>query len=291
MTGDQLLASVKTRASIPVSQATLSDQDILDIANYEMISYLFPLVIGAREEYNVTSTNLSAVSDDKYRIPYRAFNQVLRHVSVLDSSLKRLTQLTRLASDKYEQHIRGFYIEGSYIYLWNVVGHSYVELKYVMSPSKVTKLVDGALVSSYTSTTITLSAIPSSWTSPIKFDIIRGVTPFDVLDFDRTGTISGNIITITDGKILPSELTNTQDYIHLATMSPFVNAPPICEPLLAQRVAVKCLESLGALDDLAASAAVLNQMQKDATSILTPRVQGQPQQIIADNTLFTTDPW
>lgn len=290
MTGEELVESIKTRASIPVSQATFSDQKLLTMASEEFISFILPLILGVREEYGIKEKDFTFTGDQSsYRIPSRAYNQILRDVSLVMEDGKVLPDIPRLPLDNFSSLSRGFFLKGSFVHLWGITSASKVRLSFILAPPVLTLLTEASKVSTFTSNTITLASVPAGFVTPIKFDIIQGVDPFDVLDFDRLGTLAGSVITVTDGKTLPTELTANQDYIHLAGKSPFVNVPVVCAPLLAQRTAVKCLEALGALDDLAAAAAVLNKMQQDALPVLAPRVQGESAQIVPSNPLFMMD--
>jgi hypothetical protein len=80
-TSTDLIEAVKRKASIPISQNTFSDDDILKFANEEMFLAQVPSILQFHEEYLVYEQDVPLLSNvSKYPIPTRAIGMKLRDV-------------------------------------------------------------------------------------------------------------------------------------------------------------------------------------------------------------------
>src|SRR5688500_12240627 len=87
MTSEELIDSVKRRASIPESQATFIDTDFLAMADEETSIGLVPSILSFHEEYFVYTEDVALVDEQlAYAIPYRAIGNRLRDLCYVDSS-------------------------------------------------------------------------------------------------------------------------------------------------------------------------------------------------------------
>lgn len=126
MTSDDLVASVKRKISLPTSQSTFTEQDILSFANEEMQISQVPSVMTYHEEYFVYAVRVPLESNvTRYGIPDRAIGMKMRNVMFEDVS-GNLNEMTRISPDDkaYWQSSTGtfnsifrFYIEGNDIVL------------------------------------------------------------------------------------------------------------------------------------------------------------------------------
>lgn len=122
MTSRDLINSVKRKISVPISQQTFQEQDILDFANEEMMIAQVPAIMTYHEEYFVKAIEVPVVANqERYPIPSRAVALRLRDIAYKDTS-NNLFEMTRInAEDKaYWQQTFGmggiayrFYIEGN----------------------------------------------------------------------------------------------------------------------------------------------------------------------------------
>ena len=81
-TSQDLIDSIKRRASIPDSQSMITDDEILDFANEEMELNLVPLILSKHEGYFLTREDVPTVSGQtSYQIPYRAIGGKLREAA------------------------------------------------------------------------------------------------------------------------------------------------------------------------------------------------------------------
>lgn len=126
LTSNDLIASVKRKIAIPISQITFTNEDILAFANEEMFIAQVPSVLLYHEEYfaaSFLSPMLSNVSI--YEIPDRAIGMKLRGVFWSDVA-NNLFEMTRVnAEDRafYQrnigsnQAIHKFFLQGNSIVL------------------------------------------------------------------------------------------------------------------------------------------------------------------------------
>lgn len=289
-TTTELLASIKRRAGMPTAQATFTTADLIAIANEQMLEYVVPLVLGAREDYWVTNDD-QALADGvlAYRIPYRAISSKLREVSVLDAQ-SGVHNLPRVSLSDLEHAHRGFWIEGDKVWLVSdslTVTDLGVTLRqtFNLRPNQLVETSGATTVASFDAAakTITLASAPTGYSTATAFDIIRARSPFETLAYDAAGTLS--TLTITFSGSLPTDLA-VGDYVCLTEQSPVPQIPVELHGLLAQKCAVKIHESKQMLDKLGASVKELARLEQDARSVLTPRVDGEAQRVFNRSSLY-----
>lgn len=84
-TSTDLIEAVKRKASIPISQNTFSEDDILKFANEEMFLAQVPSILEYHEEYLVYEQEVPLIANvSKYPIPNRAIGMKLRDVFYRD---------------------------------------------------------------------------------------------------------------------------------------------------------------------------------------------------------------
>lgn len=126
LTSQDLLDSIKRRISFPQNQATFTDNDILAMANEEMMISQVPSVLEYHEEYFVYRVDVPLLYNvSRYTIPDRAIGMRLLDVAFCDNS-NNLYEMTRVDSgDKayfqysgsQNQTLDKFYIENNEIVL------------------------------------------------------------------------------------------------------------------------------------------------------------------------------
>lgn len=126
MTSNDLISAVKRKISLPVSQDTFSEDDILAFANEEMMIAQVPSILTYHEEYFVFSEEVELEADKlRYPIPNRAIGMRLRDVFYMDTN-ENLYEMTRINPDDKAFFQRdampsgvlsAFYIEGNDIVL------------------------------------------------------------------------------------------------------------------------------------------------------------------------------
>jgi len=289
-----LISKLKRFGSVPTSQALFLAADFIALMNDELMNTVLPLIQRAKEEFFITSTDTAIVAGTSaYTIPSRAAGSQLRDIVIVDESGNEASipnlgpsgiknQGGFLTNDNF-----GFYLKDNKVVLFpapTVTGR-YIRFKYVRRPNQLVAVSAAGLVSSFNSgaRTITLSAVPTGFTTSKVYDIISNVPPFVSLGDDLAVTsIVGNVVTMTAA--LPSGLAAGM-YLCEASESPIAQVPPEAHALISQLGAVKALE---AMDDknLKTAKAKADQMLSDFLDLISPRVDGSGEKVVNRGGIF-----
>jgi len=289
-TTTELLASIKRRSGMPTAQATFATADLLAIANEQMLEYVVPLVLGVREDYWTKDYDVALADGTlSYRLPYRAIMGKLREVSLLDAQ-SNVRNLPRVNINDLQSSNFGFWLQGDQVWLAGdstAVTNLGVSLRltYHLRPNQIIETSGATTVASFSATnrTVTLTAPPAAYTGNTSWDIIRARTPFDTLSHDEAGTLSGSTITFAGS--LPADLA-AGDYVTLTEQTPVPQIPVELHGLLAQKCAIKVLEAKQMFDKLKAAGEELGRLERDARSVLSPRVDGEALRIVNRASLY-----
>ncbi len=282
-TTSDLITDIKLRAFVPTSQNSFTEADFLLMADAEMQTVILPLVQSLRADYYVTHTDRTiAAGQGAYDMPVRAVGMGLKDVHIVDASgvITNLAQIDQSdARTTQTGEPEAFYIRQNQVYLYPTPSSSSgtLRLYFSLRPGKLVLPSAAGTISSIVtaSNEVTLSSIPSSWTSTLTYDLIRqdgGGEPL-VIDLAASGVTS---TTITFASALPSSpvALRTSDYVALAGQSPLPQMPAELRPVLAQAVAARIRASmrLPGADD---AKAILKDEVEAAKILLTPRVQNE----------------
>jgi hypothetical protein len=128
---------------------------------------------------------------------------------------------------------------------------------------------------------LTLSALPATFLQNNFFDFVQNVSPNKIIHYDRRfnaiNQVSKQISFIATD--IPDVIVGS--YITLAEETFVPNIPTELHPILAQRVAVSCLEAMGDEQNKQSAERKLAAMEKDAGTFLDNRVEGAMQKIKA----------
>lgn len=275
-----LIASIKRRGMIPSSQSTFEDADFLALADEEIELGLLPLILSTKEEYYVTSKDYSAAAS--IAIPTRAIGMKIRDIKLVDSDGDERS-IPQVALEDIEHFSSsasapGYYFQGNKIYFTDTPTET-IRLYYYIRPSSLVATTSAAQITSINSGagTVEVSSLPSTITTSTQVDIIKATPGYELLAMDQTiSNIASTTLTFSS---LPSTLA-VGDWIALAGESPIVQLPKELQPILAQRVAVKALEAMGDLQQMASSQEKLDRMEAAAFRLLEPRSDGSSRKII-----------
>lgn len=295
MTSDDLIRSLKRRALIPTDQSTFSNEDFLEILNEEMDTGILPYLLEQHEEHLVNYVDLPADQEApfEYIIPYRAIGNKLRDISLVDTSgnfyevsRSSLEEISDYSSFTTLNNHGVFYLENNKVVFMNVNANpsSKIRMYFYLRPSTLVLEKDAGRITSIatgaTETVLTLANFPSDFANNPLFDIVGSKSPNKLKSFDITASIvNQNTKSVTiSNDLLPDDLV-VGDYVCEAEESPFPQIPTELHPILAQRGAVYCLESLGDTEGLGNAARKLQSMEKGVTNLIENRVEGAPQKI------------
>ena len=305
-----LLSTLRLLPLMPSVQALFSDADLLTILTLEMTSKMYPMIDNQTEEYCVTRGDLAyTTSQFKYPLPYRALGGKLRSVSFVDSNNNEI-RVPRLRPEDIMSNVNatglainpalwGFYLQNNDIilYLGSVTGSSSsyktLRLRYIRQPNILVQVSACGRVTSISGNDVTVSNIPSTFSTMVTYDMISGVQNFNALQDDSVCTaISGTTMTFTELPV--DELGNTTlqvgDWICLSGQAPVAQIPysPGYD-LLLQLGAAKCLEIHGDTQGFNVAMSQASDMKNYFLSILTPRVDGNVIRLTTPNSIYGWD--
>lgn len=286
---DWLVSTVQRLESVATSSQTFSEDDIVEFLNLELQSTVVPIIQSVNEEFGVFThdTAVSALGDT-IEIPTQATGQRLRSVQLVTSD-GRLINLQRLNPDVLGEWnavwASGFYIRNNELvfYPQKPSGSYTLRLNYFRRPNVLVPADQAGRVLSIDQIggTLTLDGTPSTgWSVGQELDVIVGSAPFDF-------RVRSTVITDINGPVIeiaPADLAEVQvgDYVALAGESPVAQFVPL-EALyfLAQLAGARCLQALGDTEGHALAMQKADSMRTRLLNMISDRVKGQPQKIIA----------
>ena len=288
-----LMAAVQRYSAVPASQVTFQTTDFYALADDSIRAKIIPLVLKHMAEFYVYPCNYTVQSNvSTYAIPPRAINSILRSVQIVSSTdpdtRVNLDQLS--IEDLYagiSGNVRflvkknGFYIEGNNVVLYPTPTQNLdiLRLNYFIRPNQLVDPSACGLITAINTgaNTITVAGAPSAWTTSNTFDLVKGQPGFDCTAIDQSVTsILAGVITFTS--TLPTNVA-VGDYVCLAGQSCVVQVPVELQPLLTQYVCVRVLAAQGDSTALKNALAELDSLEKNASLLLTPRVQGSVKRV------------
>lgn len=269
---EALIESVKRRARVPISQATLDTWDLLRVVDEQIQGYIAPLVISTVEDWLTAVYEVEITPGvTSYRPPARSMK--LREVQFLDNG--EPCDVPRIAIENLPHASWGFYLLGDNVRLIGadqVVGLT-LRLTYYLRPSKLIPSNEAGFVSNVVGGVITLHAanLPNTVTS---VDLVRGVAPFEVLALDVPATVAGLTVTVAAADVPVG--FGPSDLVCKPQECPGVQVHPDLFALVAQATATAILDSNGDSDAFARAAEVMKGLDASARLLLSQRVEGEP---------------
>lgn len=315
---DDLIASVKRKAAIPISQQTFTDDDILAFATEELRDGLVPSIIDVHEEYYVYQQVVPVVQgQNSYNIPYRAVGGKLRDCMFLDNS-GIIIPMSRISPDDrnyFQQNTFTypnlfFYLQGNSIVITGqptlpVTGS--IVFTYLLRPNDLVTTDQAATIQSITVdsvnslTTYTMDQIPKGFSTNILLDLMQRNPGHQTIAFDIKSTeINPTNLTVTFNtsdlnspffnSLLPGINVVPQvqvgDYVIFAGQSIIPQCPADLHPVLAERTTARCLEALGDAQGLNNANTKIQEMENKTLSLIDNRVDGAPQKVVNRNGLL-----
>lgn len=299
-TTTDLIASIKRKASIPISQATFSTQDLVDYMNDELESVITPMIMNVREDFFIAYKDFSVTSSTTdFEIPARAIGMRIRDVVLVDNAGgdESFTNLPRLTLEQISSAginsantnnyaYAGFYLEGNTIKLYPATGWGNQTLRvyYFKRPATLVPVNSTGKILSIDSgtSTVTLDYVPSTWTTATVVDAVSPNQPFNNPALELTiSNIAGYDVTLSSVSAL-----TVGDYISVTGESPIPQIPVEGHQLLMQGAKIQIMDSLN--DERAYNTAVQKyaQMERSFLDTITPRVDGQYKKVVSRNPLF-----
>jgi len=309
-TTTSLLADIKRKSFVPISQITFDDPALLDIADEEIQVGIVPFIMSAREEYLVDYVDyLVDGTTRSFDIPSRAIGAKLRDVTVLinpdnldqpnERSLPQINAEDAVFNNNFNNFLSlaAFFIRDNQVILSpgaNTFSGQTLRLYYFKRPNKLILVTQCAQITGIIDNTAIVNLVPTNFGSggvlTISSDIVKAKPPFKLLSMDLTITVD----TSTNIATFPANLTTygiqIGDYICLAGESPIPMLPVELQSFLAQRVAVKLLAALGDDKNFQIASNRLLEMEKNIRGLIANRVEGANRKVVNNFTTFNNSP-
>lgn len=163
LTSSQIVDAINRKISVPVSQNTLSEDDILRFVNEEMMIAQVPSVLSFNEEFFVDRVTIPLVDNQKrYTIPERAIGMKLRDLFYQDSggSLHEMTRVSPDDQDYFSAGVSGsssnparmkYFLENNdVIMISDVVSPTgSLVMTYFLRPNQLVRETRAAIISSF----------------------------------------------------------------------------------------------------------------------------------------------
>ena len=283
VTGNAIIDSVRRRGMLPTT-GSLSDDDILELADEELLTYVLPLLISEDVGDHLVAVydDTTVVGQDRYLIPDDAAVSKLRDLQILEGTT--YCSLEYVEPEAPEPGNQCFTFEGEYVVLRPTpTTATTLRFKYYRRPGSLVTKEEAGRITDITGLDVTVTPAAlfgASTTSTV--DIVRGRPGFGTLgrNVDVAVDGTGAILTFPDADSLVG--ISLGDYVCNQGEAPFPQIPKELHPLLIQRVVVRCLEALGD-PKFQASKILCDEMAAKAVEFLTPRNDGTGRVVINRN--------
>lgn len=302
-TSDELIKSIKMRASVPTSQNRFKDEDFLRFANEEMSLGLVPSILLNHEDYFLISEDVEILQDKKkYSIPYRAIGNKLREVSFVDNN-NQVYEMTRIgigdvpfySIQSGSSNVYAYYVANNEICLVPdnapVPVTAKLRFSYYIRPNSLVLLKNVAVISFIDRTTgiIQLSQLPEDFNNTTLMDIVQVKSPHKCLKLEilpiSVNQVSKTITLNVDD--IPDSLS-VGDHITKATESAIPQVPSDMHMVLAHRVAARIMEAMGDTEGLQNANQKLAELEQKTTTLIDNRVEDAPQKVVNRHSLLRT---
>lgn len=295
LSSSTLIESAKVRGMIPETQVTFTEEDLLRFANEEMDTALVPYVMSFHEDYFLFPEDIPLENNVLgYAIPYRAVGNKLREVAYKDPG-NNLYEMTRILVEdlpfyQYDggssTSIGAFSIQNNEIVLPgqsdNFTAAGSLATFYYIRPNQLVTEDRACTITDINRTTgqIAVNNLPDIYSIGSLIDFIQIKSPNKCYSIDVvvSNVDSTNAVFTFDPADIPIKLKRG-DYICLAEECIIPQIPIDLHPMLAQRVACRCLEALGDQQGLQAANTKLAEMELKLGSAIDNRVEGAPLKI------------
>lgn len=295
-----LIRTIKRRAFIPSSQETFTNEDFLEMATEEVNLGLMDQIMVARGDYLVQFKDVILESGIyRYTIPDRAVGNKLRDATIVDDKGNVIYELSQISLEELSefdgpytsQNSNTFYIQNNELVLSSqpsIEGYK-LRMFFYIRPNKLVLNDRAAVVASITDNGTTVDIgygnTPKHFSTSLLYDVVGAKSPNKIKSYDlapvsmnlNTGTATFNKSDLLDDNgNLSIELG---DFITQSEETIVPNIPTELHPIIAQRVAVACLEAMGDEQNKQSAERKLMSMEKAALRMITNRVEGAPKKI------------
>lgn len=302
---EDLLDSIKLRSFAPISQATLSEADLIALANEELGLNLVSDLVSVREDFFTSyEDTLIRANVAYYPIPSRAIGNSLKKLYFVDSSGNLIPLNLIDSSRRHEFALSGsqpqaYYFEGDEIVLAPKPSSAIGSIRFVF-PCKPNQLISTESCAKITSSATVGSTVvfdvdtdlTASLTTASYVDIVSAKSPFKIWTYRALiSAISATQITLTLTDVQDEAGLTVEpqagDYICPTGFSNIAQIPTEWHSVLSQMVNVRLMGTLGDLNKKASEQAELERLRGNALKLVSNRVEASPKKISKRNSLIT----
>jgi len=301
-TADDLIDSIRRKHQLPINKNTFDVTDYLKMADEEISLSLLPSIIRQHENYFLHNLTQPIVTNQShYKIPYRAAGNKLKDLTYIDTA-NNYIEMVRIPIE----HISDY--NGSSYNVSSQINYYILNDEIVLFPENVRNPVGKLMFTFYlkpnqlvplnkvgkidaidtTNKTITLANLPTEFTSSLLYDFVDVESPHRTLDFD-VPIVSINVTTkqiqFNTTYEFPKRL-KVGDHICIQCETAIPQIPDDLHPMLAHKVAMAALESLGDTEGLSNASTKYNELQTNMTTLVDNRVEGSPQKLVNRNSFL-----
>lgn len=287
-TTQTLIDQVRILSNIPNNQEKFTNQQILDIANNELVGYILPKLMNVREEFYVTEHSYDVIGSNRYRIPSRAVANKLRDVQLQsDSEIYNCARISREDVNIVEgrgavESPYGFYLQGPFfIFFPALLGVTKILAPFFLRPNSLVELSAAAQINAIDRETnsISVASLPSTILTGGTVDLVKRNGQYDSMAYDIVvESISGMTVTLSEE--LPEDL-QVGDYLCLAETAPVVQIPEEWYPLFTDRIICRIMQSQGDTEAFKIAQLKMEELELTAQDLVTPRVEGESEVLMS----------
>jgi hypothetical protein len=274
-TSSGLIAQVKRRAAIPVSQNLYTNDDIISILNEELQNRIVPWITSLREDYFLEETEYSTgESITEFEIPRDAIGGKIKSVSVWNND-KMSYPLLKTDENTLFDSRNGYRIENNKVKLYiTKITSGKIRISYYKRPNEIVDYTKAGLITSVSSGSFTVATAPAEIITGNTIDISCGQTPFEVVS---SASVTVNVNTYS---VSSTTGISVGDYASLTKKSIFAQIPQEVIPLLCQACTLRMMEYSGDYNAFQAALATYQQMENDSRNLLVPKVEFPTKKIL-----------
>lgn len=283
-----LIAAIKLRGILPSSQTLYNAANMVTMMSKQLIADIVPAIMETKQEYLVQNYDQSISANQvSFFIPFRAVGLKLRDCVLVDSAGKEYP-LRRFEPEDlkegFDQGVKGFYVDNDKV---NLIpsGNDYSQYtfraKIFRRPNYLVQASGAAQITTIDTATktVTCSSVPSSFTTSLTYDFIKGKPSFRVHAEEQALSVK-NGFDLTFSAALPSDLA-VGDWVAETGFSPIPQIPYDLHPLLEQSTVILILRGLKDRTGVELAEAEYKKMLQKFGLVVNPRVDGAPQKIVS----------
>lgn len=312
LTANKLISRVLRRCYWPTNSSTglgqnapLSDADILEIADEELLGDVYPQLIAANADYSLATLNYAITAErEYYRVPLHAYGPIADVLLVtaagdeFSMAMFKLEDVGRPERRNLDWRVQyEAVLDGDFFRLSPVptttTGDT-LRIRYYHAPSKLALLAACGQISARA--TVTVLGVQYDRLTYSGADLSGGVPNANVA-VDVIGAAGAHAITseqaaadtvmnTTTAAVLAASndwgQAQAGDYIALSGYTPIVQIPELQETQFVVRVAAACLRAKKDFEAAAQEEGYAERLEKKADQVISPRA-AQPDYIVTRN--------